>query len=364
MTNFTELFEDCTSKGRKIKKEDYLENGRYPIIDQGQEQIAGYSDDEEGLFTEVPAIVFGDHTRIIKYVHEPFFLGADGVKVLRCKNDNANYKYLYYALKNAKIPNTGYNRHFKWLKETKIAYPDITKQDQITLILDKLSKIISYRKQQLDNLDNLIKSRFVELFGTYPRNEKGWRIGTIRDIVSEVRYGSSRPSVDGGKYPYLRMNNITYSGELDLSDVKQIDVPDNELPKCTVRRGDVLFNRTNSKELVGKTCVYNRDELMVLAGFVVRVRVDNKLAMPEFLSIFMNMDFTKRKLFGMCKAASGQANINAQELQDMGIYIPPIEIQGNFLKFKNHTDKLKFEVKKSLDETQLLFDSLMQIYFE
>ena len=79
--------------------------------------------------------------------------------------------------------------------------------------------------------------------------------------------GSSRPAVVGGKYPYLRMNNITYGGELDLSDIKQIDVPESELPKCTVKRGDVLFNRTNSKELVGKTCVYDRDEMMVLAGF-------------------------------------------------------------------------------------------------
>ena len=111
------------------------------------------------------------------------------------------------------------------------------------------------------------------MFGVYPANPMGWEIGTIRDIVTEVRYGSSRPAVDGGKYPYLRMNNITYGGELDLSDTKRIDIPDNELDKCTVRRGDVLFNRTNSKELVGKTCVYDRDEMMVLAGFVIRIRV-------------------------------------------------------------------------------------------
>ena len=109
------------------------------------------------------------------------------------------------------------------------------------------------------------QSRFIELFGVYPSNPKGWETATIRDIVADVRYGSSRPAVDGGKYPYLRMNNITYGGELDLTDTKRIDIPDNELDKCTVRRGDVLFNRTNSKELVGKTCVYNRDEMMVLA---------------------------------------------------------------------------------------------------
>ena len=180
----------------------------------------------------------------------------------------------------------------------------------------------------------------MELFGVYPANEKGWLTGTIRDVISEVRYGSSRPAVDGGQYPYLRMNNITYGGELDLSDTKRIDIPDNELVKCTVRRGDVLFNRTNSKELVGKTCVYNRDEMMVLAGFVIRVRVNEK-ALPEFLSAFLNTDFSKKMLLGMCKSAIGQANINAQELQNIGLYIPPIDLQQEFVDFKIQVDKSK-----------------------
>jgi len=158
------------------------------------------------------------------------------------------------------------------------------------------------------------------------------------------------------------MNNITYSGELDLTDIKTIDVPENELPKCTVRKGDVLFNRTNSKELVGKTCVYNRDEMMVLAGFVVRIRV-NKRILPEVLSCFLNTDFSKQMLLGMCKTAIGQANINAQELQDIGIYIPPIERQNEFVDFKDHIDKSKLEIQKSLEKLEALKKALMQKYF-
>ena len=158
------------------------------------------------------------------------------------------------------------------------------------------------------------------------------------------------------------MNNITYGGELDLTDTKRIDIPDNELDKCTVRRGDVLFNRTNSKELVGKTCVYNRDEMMVLAGFVIRVRVTERI-LPEFLSAFLNTDFSKRMLLGMCKAAIGQANINAQEMQDIGIYLPPTELQRQFVQFKEQTDKSKLAVQKSLEELEILKKSLMQQYF-
>ena len=237
-----------------------------------------------------------------------------------------------------------------------------SERNEIVSVLQHTESIITLRQQQLQKLNELVKARFVEMFGIYPANPKGWETGTIRDVVSDVRYGSSRPAVDGGKYPYLRMNNITYGGELDLSDTKRIDIPDNELDKCTVRRGDVLFNRTNSKELVGKTCVYNRDDMMVLAGFVIRVRVSERI-LPEFLSEFLNTEFSKQMLLAMCKTAIGQANINAQEMQNIGLYLPPIELQRKFVQFKEQTDKSKVAVQKALDEAQLLFDSLMQKYF-
>ena len=252
-------------------------------------------------------------------------------------------EYLFYVVKHmhlekyfsgATIPHI----YFRDYQNEEFTLDDLNKQHEVVTTLRKVESVIENRQQQLEKMDELIKARFVELFGVYPLNPKGWETATIRDIVTDVRYGSSRPAVDGGKYPYLRMNNITYGGELDLTDTKRIDIPDNELDKCTVRRGDVLFNRTNSKELVGKTCVYNRDEMMVLAGFVIRVRVTERI-LPEFLSAFLNTDFSKRMLLGMCKAAIGQANINAQEMQDIGIYLPPTELQRQFVQFKEQTDK-------------------------
>lgn len=93
MAKFTEIFDDVTKRGTKIPTNQYLEYGTYPIIDQGQSEIAGYTNEINGLFTDVPAIIFGDHTRIIKYVDTPCFLGADGVKLLKTKDTRANYKY-------------------------------------------------------------------------------------------------------------------------------------------------------------------------------------------------------------------------------------------------------------------------------
>ena len=295
----------------------------------------------------------------------------DGWLVLRDKNALFDKRFLYYYLsarptyekfKAMAVGGVVNNLNSNMVRKVYVPIPSRAEQVEIANLLDNINDVLCKRKQQLQKLDELVKARFVEMFGTYPINPMGWETGTIRDIVADIRYGSSRPAVDGGKYPYLRMNNITYGGELDLSEIKRIDIPDNELDKCTVQRGDVLFNRTNSKELVGKTCVYNRDEPMVLAGFVIRVRVTERV-LPEFLSAFLNTDFSKQMLFTMCKSAIGQANINAQEMQNIGIYFPPVELQREFVQFKEQVNKTKAAVQKAIDEAQLLFDSLMQKYF-
>ena len=248
------------------------------------------------------------------------------------------------------------------LSQIKVRIHPLETQHSIVSTLDKLQSIITHRRQQLAKLDELIKARFVEMFGEPILNEKGWNMVTIGDIVTEVKYGTSKPAVEGGKYPYLRMNNLTYDGHLDLTNLKMIDIPDSEIEKCIVHRGDVLFNRTNSIELVGKTCVFDKDEDMVIAGYIIRVRLKS-IMLPIVLSYFMNTDALKKKLRNMAKGAVNQANINAQEFKSINIYLPPIELQTQFADFVKQVDKSKVAVQKALDEAQLLFDSLMQEYF-
>lgn len=315
--------------------------GEYPIYG-----AAGYIGNVDFYHQEKPYVaIVKDGAGIGRTTLHPAKSSVIGTMQYLLPKDNVLPEYLCYVVRHmhlekyftgATIPHI----YFRDYKNEKFNLDSLDKQAEIIEILGKAESIILKRRKELAELDNLIKARFVEMFGIYPANQMGWETGKIRDTVADVRYGSSRPAVDGGKYPYLRMNNITYGGELDLSDVKRIDVPENELDKCTVRRGDVLFNRTNSKELVGKTCVYDRDEMMVLAGFVIRVRVNDRV-LPEFLSAFLNTDFSKKTLSEMCKAAIGQANINAQEMQNIGLYLPPLELQRQFVQFKKQIDKSK-----------------------
>ena len=248
------------------------------------------------------------------------------------------------------------------VKECTIPLPPLEEQRRIATLLDKVSDLIAKRRAQLDKLDLLVKARFVEMFGDQRTNPKGWKTGRIRDVVNEVKYGTSRPAVEGGTYKYLRMGNITFDGHLDLNDLKYIDIPEPEIEKCIVRKGDVLFNRTNSKELVGKTCVFDLDEPMVIAGYIIRVRV-NERVIPEYLSSVLNSQYGKQTLSDMCKAIVGQANINAQELQNIAILIPPIELQREFALFVDRVKRLVSNVTDVIEKLETLKKALMQQYF-
>ena len=336
-----------------------------PIFSNGEKNCGLYGYTNNARVKEPSITVSARGTIGYTAIRTEPFVPVVRLITLTPKSEVIDLDYLFYATQNYKFEGSGTSipqLTVPMLKKYKFPLPEMSHQKAIAVKFEKLDQLISLRKQQLAKLDELVKARFVEMFGMFPANPFRWDTGKIQDVVSDVRYGSSRPAVEGGKYPYLRMNNITYSGELDLRDTKRIDIPDSELDKCTVRRGDVLFNRTNSKELVGKTCVYNRDELMVLAGFVIRVRVNERIR-PEVLSAFLNMDFSKRMLIGMCKTAIGQANINAKELQNIDLYIPPIELQDQFVALKNKIDQQKQTVQQSLEKLELMKKALMQEYF-
>ena len=344
----------------------FTEDSTYPPLVRIRDVKRGYSETNySGDYQEQYVIHAGDlligmdgEFNIARWKSRDALLNQRVCKI--SAKEGTEEEYLRFALSRAlrEIENrtafvTVKHLSAKELNKLELQVPSLSEQNRIAITLRRIEQLIDLRNEELKKYDELIRAQFVEMFGTYPANEKGWDTGTIRDLVTEVRYGSSRKAADGelGKYPYLRMNNITYGGELDLTDTKTIDIPDEELDKCTVRRGDVLFNRTNSKELVGKTCVYNRDEMMVLAGFVVRVRLNDK-AYPEFVSVFLNTDFSKQMLLNMCKTAIGQANINAQELQNIGIYIPPKDIQREFIMFKDQVDKSKCDTSNITSATQ------------
>lgn len=339
--SFDEVFEDVTKLGVKIKTDEYHPIGKYQIIDQGQEAVAGYSDLEDGVFENVPAIVFGDHTRIVKYVDQPFFLGADGVKVLRSRFKDANYRYLYYALKSVKIPNTGYNRHFKWLKEVKIYYPNSEEQSKIVLILDEISSVIEHRQRQLQKLDELVKARFVELFGDPELNPRGLPVLPWNAVfLTTTGKLDSNAMVENGRYPFFTCAKESYKIDSYAFDCEAL-----------LLAGNNAAGIYDVKHYKGKFNAYQRTYVLRLMNekwsyILFKRQLEDKLQYLQSQSKGTN---TRYLTLGI--------------LNELRFVVPPVAEQEQFAVFVEQTDKSKVAVQKALDETQLLFDSLMQQYF-
>ena len=354
MRSFDEIFEDKTKYGTKIKTSEYKEIGKYAIIDQGQEEIAGYTDLEKGVFEDVPAIIFGDHTRVIKYVRDPFFLGADGVKILKCKELNANYKYLYYALKNAKIPNTGYNRHFKWLKQIQIECPSIDKQEKIVKILDKVVMVIEDRRKEIQELDKLIKARFVEMFGNPVSNSFGLPEVTLHEL-GELGRGVSKhrprndPKLLGGKYPLIQTGDVaaanlyitkyesTYS-ELGLQQSKMWD------------KGTLCITIAAN---IAKTAILDFSACFPdsVVGFNANERTSN---------IFIHYWFSFFQAILESQAPeSAQKNINLKILSELKVIVPKKVEQKAFADFVHQVNKSKVIYPTLLNKLTIFTKSLL-----
>ncbi|ENN6812024.1 restriction endonuclease subunit S [Vibrio fluvialis] len=249
------------------------------------------------------------------------------------------------------------------LAEFEIPLPPLVEQKRIAAILDKADAIRQKRKQAIELADEFLRSVFLDMFGDPVTNPKGFPIGTIRDIVSTVNYGTSaKASEADGEFPILRMGNITYKGGWDFSDLKYIDLDEKDQSKYLAQKGDLLFNRTNSKELVGKTAVFNESRSMAIAGYLIRVRT-NELGNPWYISGYLNSSHGKQTLLNMCKSIVGMANINAQELQDINILLPPVELQNKYESIVKEVNERVSRHHESVKELQVLFNALSQKAF-
>ncbi|MDD5886692.1 MAG: restriction endonuclease subunit S [Oscillospiraceae bacterium] len=364
---FTDVFTDVTSHGRKIPKSDYQTEGAYPIIDQGQEKIAGYSECQE-VFSDVPVIVFGDHTRKIKYIDEPFLLGADGVKVLKPKLSNVNVKYLYYCLCNVKIPNTGYNRHFKYLKQAAIAIPERKKQDNIVEILDELVKIQELRNREVLFLDELVKARFVEMFGDLADPACKWEKCKLVDVCvnsDDIKCGPFGTQL--GKDEYTEEGVAVWEIPQINSEFRTLpthfvtEKKAEELDAYSIIPGDIAMSRKGN---VGRCAVFPSSfENGIIHSDVLRIRLNEMKALPEFMMRQLHYSGDIQHQIELVSSGAIMAGINVTKLKQILIYLPPMNLQSKFVESVAQIDKSKAAIQKSIDETQLLYDSLMQKYF-
>ena len=340
------------------------DNGKYPIYGTGG--IMGYASQYR---CPANSVIIGRKGNINSPIYvETEFWNVDTAFGVVPKADLINPKFFYLFCKDYDFTKHDVSVTIPSLRRTDILkidvpVPPIAEQEKIVAELDCLSGIIEKKKQQLKEYDALAQSIFYEMFGDPVENEKGLPIKQLGDITNSVNYGTSSPATENGRYAYLRMNNLTYNGYLDLIDLKYIDVPDKDLEKCIVRKGDILFNRTNSKELVGKTALFDLNEKMIIAGYIIRVRVNEHDVLPIYVVRYMNTPYMKSYFRALCKGAVNQANINSKELKAIPIPLPPLALQQAFASKIEAIEKQKELIKKTIEEVETLLNSRMEYYF-
>lgn len=333
MKSFNEIIYDVTKFGRKIKTSDYMGNGKYPIIDQGKNLISGYTNEENGIFVDVPAIIFGDHTRILKYIDTPFFLGADGTKIFKAKNENCNLKFIYYALKNIKIPDTGYNRHYKWLKESSIIYPAIEHQDKIVNILDRITSIITLKTQQLVFLEKLKHSLFVEMFGDKAH------ILTMNDLCNIITDGThqSLKFVSDG-IPFLFVSNVSENKiSYDTGKFISIDTYKELYKRTPIEKYDILLSTVGS---YGHPAIVKSNKKFLFQRHIAYLKPKKELINSIYLHAAILSDEVQRQIESKVKGIA-QKTLNLSEIKTLKIPLPSMTEQNIFATIVEKIDKHK-----------------------
>ena len=333
-------FEDSIVKIKyttKIPSNDYLEQGLYPIVSQEEGLISGYWNNIEDVFkVSNPVVIFGDHTRILKYVDFDFVLGADGVKILQpIKDINAKFFKLY--LESCKIPSLGYSRHYKLLKELQIPIPQLPIQEKIVAELDCLSGVIEKKKEQLKELDSLAQSIFYTMFGDPITNEKGWEVKKFENCYKLASgNGLSAKEIIEGNYPVYGGNGIVgYHHEYNLDGSNII-----------IGRVGALCG--NVRNVIGKAFITDN-------AFILTKKIENDNVYLHYLLRIHNLRRYAREAMQPVISNAGLKNIN--------IIIPPLTLQQEFASKIELIVKQKELIKESIKETETLFNARMQYYF-
>ncbi len=300
------------------------------------------------------------------------------VALIKFNDEKVNNKYIYYFLNSDKFKeyiaenNRGGTQKFLSLKDIRnmeINIVSLDEQLEIVEILDKISSLIKCRQEQLSKLDELIKSRFVELFGDPFKNER-WSTKRLREISVSISDGSN---VDKAHYKkngdvlFLRIQNVWFN-EFRLDDSVYIseDV-NNEYLDTSLHHGDLLITKIGryytKDSSLGRVSVYlGEDDKANYSNNIMRVHLTDE-ACSEFVNVLMNLDDYNRYIREVSVGGTDKRALSKAIIGDLPIIMPPKELQIEFLEFIKQTDKSKLAIQQSLDKLETLKKALMQQYF-
>jgi len=294
-----------------------------------------------------------------------------GLAAIRANPARLDGAYLRFFLRFAepRLAAKGQGSTFAAIGRAEIAslhipLPSLDEQRRIVDLLARAEGIVRLCREAQQKAAELIPAIFIDMFGDPATNPKQWPVRTLGEVLDAIDYGSStKASTTGDGLPIIRMGNVTTAGDLDLDDLKFVELSENEAERFRLRKGDLLFNRTNSKELVGKTGLWDGSLDAVVASYFIRLRAQPDVAVPSYLWAWMNSRHMKRVLFDTARGAIGQANINSRELRAFRIAVPPLKQQQSFDAWVHHIRSLCRQQAEALIRATATFDALLSRAF-
>lgn len=329
---FLEALVDVSGGNVKTPRTEYLSMGRYPVVDQGQHLVAGYTNNASRLCNvPLPAIVFGDHTRAFKYLDFPFCMGADGIKVLRPKGD-VDTKYLYHYLRYLPLTNGGYDRHYKYLARTDVLLPPLPEQRRIAEVLDCAEALQAKRQSAIAHLDTLTHSIFVDMFGDARRNDRSWPTVCLRELLTmPLRNGVSPSNGASMEATVLTLSAIT-GAAFDASAHKVATFHDRPAESHLVDQRDLLICRGNGNlRFVGRGHFPSASMPdVIFPDTMIAARLAADRAEPAFLEHVWNSESVRGQLEALARTTNGTFKVNQTMLEGVSVIAPPLARQRDF----------------------------------
>jgi type I restriction enzyme S subunit len=297
---FSEALKDVSAGNTKIPQSEFLPDGPLAVVDQGQSLVAGFTDDRRAAVrSPAPLIVFGDHTRAVKFIDFPFAMGADGVKVLQVR-DGFDPKFVYHYLRSRQIPSAGYSRHFKFLKEVEVPKPSLPEQRRIAAILDHAHTLRAKRRQVLTHLDSLTQSIFNDMF-----SGGGFEFVALKEAI-KWSSGKFLPAKEQnpGPHPVYGGNGVNGSHDDYMF----------EEPRLVVGRVGAYCGAVH----VTKPFSWVTDNALIAT--LLRDDLTLDYLLPALSLANLNQ----------YAGVSGQPSISAGKIGDVPLPVPPVDLQRTF----------------------------------
>jgi len=365
-----ERFEDCIEKVTytpKIQRKDFLNVGKYPVVSQEEDFINGYWNREADLFrAKTPVVVFGDHTKILKYVDFAFVLGADGVKILQPQAFLLP-KFFFYQLHTASLDSLGYARHYRLLKELKIAYPPLPEQQRIVALLDEAFDGIATAKANAEKNRQNARALFEShLQAVFSQRGEGWVDSSLGDVLAVLRNGLNCKQDKTGKGSKISRIESIWNAKFDLSRVSYAELPEYQKVKFRLQKGDVLFSHINSAVHVGKTALFDIDEEVIHGVNLLLMRTAPNM-LSAYLDLYLKFIFACGYWRGVCKQSVNQASVNQQDITRVPIHFPGLKVQSAIVEqtnsFASETQRLEGIYRQKIAALDELKKSLLHQAF-